>query len=36
MTGKYAALLEQNIQQQPSQWLWTHNRWKWGRKELEG
>jgi predicted LPLAT superfamily acyltransferase len=36
ITSKYAALLEQNIQQQPSQWLWTHNRWKWGRKELEG
>ena len=36
ITRKYAQLLEQNIQQQPSQWLWTHNRWKWGRKELEG
>ena len=36
MTKKYAALLEQNIHAQPEQWLWTHNRWKWGRKELEG
>jgi KDO2-lipid IV(A) lauroyltransferase len=36
MTLKYAALLEQNIHAQPEQWLWTHNRWKWGRKELEG
>ena len=36
MTCQYAQLLEQNIQQQPAQWLWTHNRWKWGRKELEG
>ena len=36
MTKKYASLLEQNISSQPEQWLWTHNRWKWGRKELEG
>ena len=36
MTKKYATLLEQNISSQPEQWLWTHNRWKWGRKELEG
>ena len=36
MTQRYAMLLEQNIYAQPEQWLWTHNRWKWGRKELEG
>ena len=36
MTRRYAELLEQNICAQPEQWLWTHNRWKWGRKELEG
>ena len=36
MTKRYAALLEQNIIAQPSMWLWTHNRWKWGRKDLEG
>lgn len=36
ITRKYASLLEQNILYQPHQWLWTHNRWKWGRKELEG
>ena len=36
MTKQYAELLEQNICAQPEQWLWTHNRWKWGRKELEG
>lgn len=36
MTKQYAALLEQNICAQPEQWLWTHNRWKWGRTELEG
>ena len=36
MTKRYAELLEQNICAQPEQWLWTHNRWKWGRKELEG
>lgn len=31
ITEKYARLLEQNILEQPEQWLWTHNRWKWGR-----
>lgn len=36
MTKRYAELLEQNICAQPEQWLWTHNRWKWGRKDLEG
>lgn len=36
MTQSYAKYLEQNIYTQPEQWLWTHNRWKWGRKELEG
>ena len=36
MTRLYAQLLEQNICAHPEQWLWTHNRWKWGRKELEG
>ena len=36
MTMRYAELLEQNICAHPEQWLWTHNRWKWGRKELEG
>lgn len=36
MTKKYAELLEKNICAQPEQWLWTHNRWKWGRKDLEG
>ena len=36
MTKRYAELLEQNICAQSEQWLWTHNRWKWGRKELEG
>lgn len=36
MTKRYAELLEQNICAHPEQWLWTHNRWKWGRQELEG
>ena len=36
MTKCYAQLLEQNISAQPEQWLWTHNRWKWSRKDLEG
>ena len=36
MTKKYARLLEQNILESPELWLWTHNRWKWSRKDLEG
>ena len=32
ITLTYARLLEDNICQQPHAWLWTHNRWKWGRK----
>ena len=31
ITTAYARLLEQNIQEQPELWLWTHNRWKWKR-----
>ncbi len=36
LTIRYAQLLEQNIYSQPELWLWTHNRWKWGRTDLEG
>lgn len=32
ITAAYAHALERNIQEQPQLWLWTHNRWKWGRK----
>lgn len=28
ITQKYANLLETNILEQPSLWLWSHNRWK--------
>lgn len=31
ITTAYARELEQNINEQPALWLWTHNRWKWGR-----
>ena len=31
ITEAYARILEQNIQEQPHLWLWTHNRWKWHR-----
>lgn len=31
ITEAYARILEQNIQEQPHLWLWTHNRWKWSR-----
>ena len=35
ITLEYARLLEENIRQQPHMWLWTHNRWKWGRTNQE-
>jgi KDO2-lipid IV(A) lauroyltransferase len=28
ITLTYARLIQDNILQQPAQWLWTHNRWK--------
>ena len=28
VTGRYARLLEQTIRRQPSNWLWSHNRWQ--------
>ena len=31
ITRLYAEYLERNIKEQPEQWLWTHNRWKWKR-----
>ena len=31
ITRAYATALEKNILAQPELWLWTHNRWKWGR-----
>ena len=31
-TEKYARLLEKSIQEYPSDWLWTHRRWKHKRK----
>lgn len=31
ITKAYAQILEDNIQEQPELWLWTHNRWKWKR-----
>lgn len=36
ITLAYAKHLEANILESPELWLWTHNRWKWGRKEIEG
>lgn len=35
ITTAYARLLEQNIREQPALWLWTHNRWKWGKVKGE-
>ena len=31
ITTAYAQVLEQNINEQPFLWLWTHDRWKWTR-----
>ncbi|MBO4518734.1 MAG: lysophospholipid acyltransferase family protein [Paludibacteraceae bacterium] len=31
ITTAYARVLEQNINEQPFLWLWTHDRWKWQR-----
>ena len=31
ITEQFARRLEVNIIEQPEQWLWSHNRWKWGR-----
>ena len=36
ITLAYAQHLEQNILESPELWLWTHNRWKWSRTDLEG
>jgi len=33
ITEQFARRLEKNIQEQPEQWLWTHNRWKWSRPQ---
>lgn len=33
ITTAYARILEQNIQEQPYMWLWTHNRFKWKRNQ---
>lgn len=33
ITTAYARVLEQNIQEQPALWLWTHNRWKWSHQK---
>ena len=36
ITLAYARLLEANIRQQPARWLWSHNRWKWGKNANSG
>ncbi len=35
ITNRYAALLEEQIRQEPYLWLWTHNRWKRTKEEWE-
>lgn len=34
ITKAYAKALEQNIQEQPALWLWTHNRFKYRKNEV--
>jgi len=33
VTRQFARLLEANILEQPELWLWSHNRWKWQKKD---
>jgi len=33
MLERYIGELEQMIREAPSDWLWSHNRWKYGREE---
>ncbi|HCS87376.1 MAG TPA: hypothetical protein DIW30_02825 [Bacteroidales bacterium] len=35
ITLSFAQKLERNILEQPEQWLWSHNRWKWGRADCK-
>ena len=35
ITTAYAHNLEANILAEPHLWLWTHNRWKWGKVKVE-
>lgn len=35
ITEQFARRLEANINEQPELWLWSHNRWKWSRKDVE-
>lgn len=32
---KYAALLEENIREEPANWLWSHKRWKYSKEDLK-
>lgn len=36
LTKKYAVFLQEAIEQQPENWLWSHRRWKWEWKEEYG
>lgn len=33
ITQEFAHRLEENINEQPEQWLWTHKRWKWQKPQ---
>lgn len=35
ITEQFARRLEANIKEQPELWLWSHNRWKWARKDVK-
>ncbi|MCF6359785.1 MAG: lysophospholipid acyltransferase family protein [Cyclobacteriaceae bacterium] len=34
ITHKYIELIERDIKEQPSNWLWTHNRWKRSKEDV--
>ena len=36
VTKIYAKFLEEKMNAQPENWLWTHKRWKWDWKEEYG
>lgn len=35
ITEQFAKRLEENIRENPSLWLWSHNRWKWTRNSTQ-
>ena len=36
ITEKFARIIEQQLRENPSDWLWTHKRWKHKRNKVQG